>query len=106
MSANDRQIGGSHYQQVEIQPWDAMAAWMTKEEFVGFLKGNAIKYLARANLKGGAEDIRKARHYLDKLIETAFRVECPECDGEGDVEETRHGDTIGCPKCDGTGIVQ
>lgn len=41
---------------------------MTKEEFRGFLKGNAIKYLARCNLKGGLQDLMKAQHYLEKLI--------------------------------------
>ena len=40
---------------------------MSKEEFQGFLKGNVIKYLARR--KGGGEDLEKAKHYLEKLIE-------------------------------------
>lgn len=70
MSANDSQVGGDHYKRQAIQPWDAMAAWMTPEQFRGFLRGNAIKYLARAGHKGDAlEDLKKARHYLDKLIE-------------------------------------
>ena len=69
-SANNRQEGGDHYARKSIQPWDAMAAWMTPEEFKGFLKGNAIKYLARAGSKGDAlTDILKAQHYLEKLIE-------------------------------------
>lgn len=42
---------------------------MTPEAFEGFLRGNAIKYLARCDDKGGLEDLKKARHYLDKLIE-------------------------------------
>lgn len=71
MSANDTQIGGDHYKSKTIQPWDAMAAWFNVDEFRGFLRGNAIKYVARAGAKGDAlEDLRKARHYLDKLIET------------------------------------
>ena len=70
MSANDTQIGGDHYKSKEIQPWYAMEAWMSKEQFIGFLRGNALKYLARCDDKGGVEDVRKARHYLDKLIET------------------------------------
>ena len=65
-----KQIGGDHYVSKAIQPWDAMEAWMTPEEFVGFLRGNAIKYLARAGSKGNAlEDYRKAQHYLARLIE-------------------------------------
>lgn len=68
--ARNTQIGGDHYASKPIQPWDAMAAWLTPEEFQGFLRGNAIKYLARAGSKCPArEDIAKARHYLDKLLE-------------------------------------
>ena len=63
------QVGGDHYRSKAVQPWEAMAAWMTPEEFAGFLRGNVIKYVARCNDKGGIEDLRKARHYLDKLIE-------------------------------------
>jgi hypothetical protein len=66
----DTQIGGSHYIRMAVQPWDAMASWMSHEEFTGFLRGNVIKYTARAGSKGEAiEDYKKARHYLDKLIE-------------------------------------
>lgn len=70
MSARDYQIGGSHYAERKIQPWDAMEAWMPDFEFVGFLRGNCIKYISRAGTKGDAlEDYRKAQHYLTRLIE-------------------------------------
>lgn len=69
--ANDSQIGGEHYRSKAVQPWDAMQAWMSPQQFIGFLRGNAIKYLARCDDKGGIEDLRKARHYLDKLIEVS-----------------------------------
>ena len=69
MSANETQIGGEHYRSKTIQPWDAMQAWMTPEQFEGFLWGNIVKYIARWKDKGGVEDLRKARHYMDKLIE-------------------------------------
>lgn len=72
MSANDRQVGGDHYNNKAVQPWDAMEAWMTPSEFQGFLRGNAIKYLARCGDKGGLEDLRKAQHYLEKLIEVTL----------------------------------
>jgi hypothetical protein len=52
-----------------LEPWIAMEFWMTHEELCGFLRGNVIKYIARYPEKGGIEDLRKARHYLDKLIE-------------------------------------
>lgn len=68
-AANQRQVGGEHYTTKAVQPWDAMQAWMSHDEFTGFLRGNAIKYMARCKDKGGVEDLEKARHYLDKLIE-------------------------------------
>jgi hypothetical protein len=67
--ADDLQVGGDHYKNMGIQPWKAMESWMSPEEFRGFLKGNSIKYLARCNAKGGVEDVKKARHYIDKLVE-------------------------------------
>lgn len=71
MLADKEQIGGDHYKRLNIQPWDAMKAWMSPEEFKGFLRGNVIKYLARAEHKGAEkEDLKKAAHYLQKLIET------------------------------------
>ena len=70
-SANQQQVGGSHYKAMPIQPWEAMQAWMKPDEFNGFLKGNAIKYLARCNAKGGLEDVKKAHHYIAKLIEVS-----------------------------------
>lgn len=65
-----RQVGGDHYKRHTLQPWDAMREWMPAAEFRGFLWGNVIKYVARWMHKGGLEDLEKARHYLDKLIES------------------------------------
>src|SRR5579859_7686419 len=62
--ANDIQHGGTHYKGKPIQPWDYIAA-----NGIGFFEGNAIKYLTRWREKGGIEDLEKARHYIDKLIE-------------------------------------
>lgn len=74
MSANKEQVGGDHYKQMKIQPWDAMEAWLSPNQFRGFLLGSAIAYLARVNTKGvegkgGVQDIKKAKHYLEKIIE-------------------------------------
>lgn len=79
MSANNEQIGGTHYRDMDIQPWDAMRAWMSPDQFCGYLLGTAIAYLARVNVdapgKGGIDDIEKARHVLAKLAETwNFRI--------------------------------
>lgn len=58
-----------HYNKT-IQPWDAMQSWMSEESFRGFLQGNIIKYIARHQEKGGVADLKKALHYLTKLIST------------------------------------
>ena len=62
--ANAVQVGGEHYKSKDIQPWDAIHAWG-----LGFFSGNVVKYVARHREKNGVEDLKKARHYLDKLIE-------------------------------------
>lgn len=62
--ANDTQVGGQHYKAKTIQPWDFIAA-----NGLGYFEGNIVKYVSRWRDKGGLDDLRKARHYLDKLIE-------------------------------------
>lgn len=70
MSTIDRQIGGDHYLRMTIQPWKALEAWLTPEEFRGYLRGTAVAYLARAGRKGVArEDVAKAVHTLERLLE-------------------------------------
>ncbi|MCA3173723.1 MAG: DUF3310 domain-containing protein [Burkholderiales bacterium] len=64
MSANNHQVGGSHYTAKSVQPWDYIAS-----NNLGYFEGNIVKYVSRWRDKGGIEDLRKARHYLDKLIE-------------------------------------
>lgn len=64
-----KQVGGTHYKNKAIQPWVYMEANFTKEEFVGFLRGNAHKYLDRYKDKNGVEDLKKAIHYIEKLIQ-------------------------------------
>ena len=66
--ANDIQVGGSHYKDMPVQPWAVMEAVMTREEFIGFLKGNVIKYAMRQGKKE-SDDANKARHYALKLAE-------------------------------------
>ena len=65
--ANAQQVGGSHYRDQVVQPWDFIA-----RNGIGYLEGCAIKYLSRWRQKGekdGVDDLRKARHYIEKLIE-------------------------------------
>lgn len=53
-----------HYTQYVIQPMQFVG--LNK---IGFIEGNVIKYVCRYNLKNGIEDLKKAKHYLEKLIE-------------------------------------
>ena len=69
MNADERQVSGNHYKDMPIQPWAIMEAVMTNEEFIGFLKGNIIKYSLRAGRKDGSDDAGKALHYMQKLNE-------------------------------------
>ncbi len=95
MAANDRQEGGGHYKKMEIEVWDYIA-----RNNIPYLEGNAIKYLSRWRDKGGLEDLRKARHYVDKLIELEeeqiqlneqaaefCEFDCDECDGFPDADD-------------------
>jgi hypothetical protein len=69
ITADARQVGGSHYRDMQMQPWDVMQAVLTPEEFRGFLKGNVIKYAMRQGKKEGTDDAGKAQHYAQKLAE-------------------------------------
>jgi hypothetical protein len=69
-SALDTQHGGDHYKQLgDYQPWQVLKAWLTEEEFRGYMKGTAIERLARERNKGGDLDIKKAAHTLQGFIE-------------------------------------
>lgn len=68
MTADQIQVGGTHYKELGVQPWDVMNAILTHAEFVGFLKGNIIKYAMRQGKKD-SDDARKCQHYMQKLKE-------------------------------------
>lgn len=63
-SAFDVQVGGNHYKDMVIQPIE----FIVKNK-IPFLEGNVIKYVVRWSIKNGLEDLKKARHYIDLLIE-------------------------------------
>ena len=73
---NDIQIGGNHYKDTAIQPWDFIIS-----NGLGYLEGNIVKYVSRYPKKGGLEDLRKAKHYLDKLIEVKTNERIQEITG-------------------------
>jgi len=64
--STNRQEGGSHYQ-LPIQPIE----YIYKNK-LGYMEGNVIKYVTRHESKGGAEDLRKAIHYLEMLLEWRY----------------------------------
>ncbi len=63
MESNDHQIGGNHYKVMKIEPVTFII-----ENDISFVEGNIIKYVCRWKSKGGVEDLKKARHYIDMLI--------------------------------------
>ena len=68
--ADAMQVGGDHYKKMGIQPWELMEITLSKEEFIGYLKGCVIKYAMRDGKKENApDDADKARHYMAKLAE-------------------------------------
>ena len=67
MKSLKKQIGGRHYQDFVIQP-----AEFIKMNRLQFAEGNAIKYIVRASKKGGKEDLLKAKHYIDMIIERDY----------------------------------
>lgn len=58
-----------HYTNNGVQPIDIMRMDFTTDEYIGFLKGNVLKYLLRYDKKDGLKDLKKAKVYLDWLIE-------------------------------------
>ena len=74
-SANDIQHGGTHYR-TEYQHWDLLPDMHYSEEYY---LGCATKYVTRYKKKNGIEDLRKAHHFISKLIEliAAGRVRMP-----------------------------
>lgn len=67
MSALDKQVGGSHYKDMAIQPVEFITA-----NNIGFLEGNIIKYACRHASKNGAEDIKKVIHYAELILATKY----------------------------------
>jgi hypothetical protein len=60
----DRQIGGGHYKKYSIQPVEFIM-----ENNLDYCQANVIKYITRFRDKNGVEDLRKAKHYVEMLIE-------------------------------------
>lgn len=67
--ANDRQVGGDHYKNMGVEPWDVVDTW-PREQKIGYYRGGALKYLMRMGSKDQSPiEIAKGQHYMQKLLE-------------------------------------
>ena len=66
MSAKKKQIGGNHYLKYKIQPIDFII-----NNNLDFCQGCVIKYVLRFKEKGGVQDLLKAKHYIELLIDSS-----------------------------------
>lgn len=94
MSANDRQEGGTHYAS-EYQHWDFVLTALEGR----YLEGCVTKYIYRWKKKNGLEDLRKAAHYLDKMMDSSTKYKPMNKKGydERQVEAIKF---TGCNNCD------
>ena len=89
IKASDRQVGGTHYKDMPIQPH-----YFCHVNKLGALESNVVKYICRHNQKGGRKDLDKAKHYIDLLIE--FEYEDTQRDlRKVQEEECSHRDGLG-----------
>ena len=67
MSAKDTQIAGAHYKDLPIQPVEFI-----HRNGMGYIEGCVVKYVVRHRSKNGRQDLEKARHFIDLLIELEY----------------------------------
>ena len=65
MKSYKKQVGGNHYKKYNIQPVEFIV-----KNNIGFCEGNIIKYILRFKEKGGVQDLEKAKHYIELLIDS------------------------------------
>jgi FMN-dependent NADH-azoreductase len=65
--ANGRQVAGDHYRQMQIQHWDLVVA-----NGIPYLDAQVLKYVMRHAAKNGKQDLEKAAHFLQKMIEVYY----------------------------------
>jgi hypothetical protein len=66
MKSFKKQVGGNHYKKYKIQPVEFII-----KNNIGFVEGNIIKYILRFKEKGGVQDLEKAKHYIELLIDSS-----------------------------------
>ena len=85
MNVYKKQIGGSHYKNMKIQP----AEFINQNNLL-FAEGNAIKYICRHKHKGEMQDLEKAKHYIDMIIERDYGPKDPDMTPMTEEEEYRN----------------
>ena len=85
MGTYDKQIGGNHYLKMKIQPSE-----FANKNNLPFAEGNAIKYICRHKYKGKKEDLKKAKHYIDMIIERDYDPQNPDMTPMTEEEEYRN----------------
>jgi hypothetical protein len=74
VSASDWQVGGDHYKNMGVEPWDVVDTW-PREQRIGYYRGGALKYIMRMGSKDvSAQEIAKGEHYIQKLLEVLEEV--------------------------------
>lgn len=69
MKANEVQIGGTHYKEMGVEPWDVIDTW-PREQRIGAYRAGALKYIMRMGSKDeSSQEVAKGKHYLEKLLE-------------------------------------
>lgn len=69
-SSLKRQIGGSHYREMKVQPIEYIMA-----NDMDYCEGAIVKYISRHRQKGGPDDIRKIKHYCDLILQMEYGLE-------------------------------
>ena len=70
MSVWKKQIGGNHYKKYKLQP----SQFVTENKLL-YPEGCVIKYVIRHQDKGGKQDLEKAKHMIDMIIERDYEDE-------------------------------
>lgn len=78
--ANARQVGGGHYKDMGVEPWDVVDTWPLEQQ-IGYYRGGALKYIMRMGTKDGRlQEARKGLHYQEKLVEVLTAAQTKEED--------------------------
>ena len=70
MKATLKQVGGNHYKDCKIQPIEYIVA-----NNLTYAEGNIIKYVTRSRRNGGKNDLLKAKHYIEMILEMEYKDE-------------------------------